>query len=163
MMPNDTARPSNPFPIDGSEPKAGHAVWLFAAPTLCIVTAMVAIAVFFAVLPTQHQQRTADAWVQHTHEVITTLNSVLTGVNEAETGQRGFLLTEDATLLEPYYRSINSLWHDFSTVEDLTADNPIQQSRLDVMRGLLQDDLTELARTIEFTRGGDLKSAVAMV
>jgi two-component system sensor histidine kinase/response regulator len=163
MMPNDTAPSSNLFPIDDSAPKAGRAVWLFAAPTLCVVTAVVAIAVFFAVLPTQRQQRVADAWVQHTHQVITTLNSVLTGVNEAETGQRGFLLTEDATLLEPYYRSIHSLWHDFSTVEDLTADNPIQQSRLDVMRGLLQDDLTELARTIEFTRGGDLKSAVAMV
>jgi CHASE3 domain sensor protein len=94
MMPNDTAPSSNLFPIDDSAPKAGRAVWLFAAPTLCVVTAVVAIAVFFAVLPTQRQQRVADAWVQHTHQVITTLNSVLTGVNEAETGQRGFLLTE---------------------------------------------------------------------
>ena len=40
--------------------------------------------------------------IVHSHQVITTLDGILSSVKDAETGQRGFLLTDDEHYLEPY-------------------------------------------------------------
>src|SRR5579884_685851 len=42
------------------------------------------------------------AWVAHTHEVLDSLRGLLSTVKDAETGQRGFLLTGDRRYLAPY-------------------------------------------------------------
>src|SRR5690348_9577725 len=43
-----------------------------------------------------------DAWVDHTHQVISSLRKVQALVADAETGQRGYLITGDKLFLRPY-------------------------------------------------------------
>jgi CHASE3 domain sensor protein len=47
----------------------------------------------------------ADAWQNHTYEVLNTLGETAANIDDAETGQRGYLLTGQATYLEPYRRA----------------------------------------------------------
>ncbi len=69
-------------------------------------------------------------WVLHTHEVIAESESLLGSLRDAETGQRGYLLTHDESYLEPYNKGINESLETLHKLKALTSDNPTQQSRL---------------------------------
>ncbi|MGD0107689.1 MAG: CHASE3 domain-containing protein, partial [Rhodopila sp.] len=151
--------PSRP-PIKDIPPKPPRAVWLLAALSVCMATAMVAIAVVFVALPAQRQNQATDAWVEHTHRVIATISSILISADDAETGERGFLLTRDARFLEPYHSGMETIWQSFAAVQKLTVDNPIQQARLEVLRGELMAKLASAGHLVELGQGGDWTAAV---
>ena len=71
--------------------------------------------------------RDNDAWVDHTHQVISSLRRVQSLVADAETGQRGYLITGDKLFLSPYTNAVNELDGELATLRALTADNPAQQ------------------------------------
>ena len=68
--------------------------------------------------------------VTHTHEVIKGLDELLSLLKDAETGQRGYLLTGDILYLQPYNAALLNLEEVLSEVENLMRDNPAQQGRL---------------------------------
>jgi len=47
-------------------------------------------------------------WVRHTHEVLTGLEGLLSGIKDAETGQRGYVITGESRYLEPYNTAVTS-------------------------------------------------------
>src|SRR5688572_15779351 len=47
--------------------------------------------------------------VNHTHEVVQSLETLLSTLKDAETGQRGYLLYGDERFLEPYQSALNSV------------------------------------------------------
>ena len=53
--------------------------------------------------------------VQHTHTVITRSQALLGHLRDAETGQRGFLLTNQDEYLEPYAHGMENSLEDHST------------------------------------------------
>ncbi len=63
-------------------------------------------------------------WVTHTHEVLRALEATLSTLKDAETGQRGWLLTNDDKYLKPYERAVQQVDHDLAAVKALVADNP---------------------------------------
>ena len=71
--------------------------------------------------------RDNDAWVDHTHQVISSLRRVQSLVADAETGQRGYLITGDKLFLSPYTNAVNELDGELATLRTLTADNPAQR------------------------------------
>ncbi|MGH8608687.1 MAG: CHASE3 domain-containing protein, partial [Gammaproteobacteria bacterium] len=72
----------------------------------------------------------ASARAVHTHEVLAELKDTLVTVTDAETGQRGFLLTGEAVYLKPYEAAIARLEEHLARLKQLTADNPEQQRRM---------------------------------
>jgi PAS domain S-box-containing protein len=72
--------------------------------------------------------RENDAWVDHTHQVISSLRKVQSLVADAETGQRGYLITGDKLFLRPYNEATDQLDGELATLRKLIADNPTQQS-----------------------------------
>src|SRR2546428_11605795 len=68
--------------------------------------------------------------VTHTHKVKEKLTEVLAALKDAETGQRGFLLTGEERYLEPYKSGIKAIDRDVQDLRELTADNRNQQKRL---------------------------------
>jgi CHASE3 domain sensor protein len=58
---------------------------------------------------------------------------------DAETGQRGFLLTGQDTFLEPYRRALAWLDQQVQTLKDKTQDNPRQQARIGELETLTAD------------------------
>lgn len=76
-------------------------------------------------------------WVAHTHEVLTQLEATATGVTQAETELRGFLLTDQESYLVPYSNGLMETRRRLNTVRQLTADNPSQQARIDKLEPLI--------------------------
>jgi len=72
-------------------------------------------------------------WVSHTHEVMQTIQRTSRHVIEAETSARAFALTGQDPLLSNYRKARVSILEDENTLRHLTADNPGQQRRLDVL------------------------------
>lgn len=93
-----------------------------------------------------------DRWVSHTTNVREGLARLLSTVTDAETGQRGFLITGDDTFLEPYHGAVAEIDHSYSEVQKLTSDNPAQQQRLAKLRPFIDGKLDRLRRTIDLRR-----------
>lgn len=102
-------------------------------------------------------------WVMHTHEVLEASERFLGKMRDAETGQRGYLLTNDPAYLEPYDIGVVNAEKDFSILRELTQDNHLQQSRLDAIHPLMLQKLRELAETIDLARQGRHDDAMAVV
>jgi signal transduction histidine kinase/CHASE3 domain sensor protein len=99
----------------------------------------------------------------HSHEVIGTLDELLSSVKDAETGQRGFLLTGDERYLEPYRAAVLSLQGQIATLAELTRDNAKQQARIKPLRLHVEAKLGELRETIDLRRGKGEEAALAVV
>jgi signal transduction histidine kinase/CHASE3 domain sensor protein len=69
-------------------------------------------------------------WVEHTDQVIAQANRVERLFSEVESGLRGYLLTGDAKLLEPYKQAEVLVEPSFNALVDLVSDNPSQGQRL---------------------------------
>src|SRR5271170_486201 len=59
-------------------------------------------------------------WVTHTHTVLENLNGVVLNMVNAETGQRGFVITNDQKYLEPYQYGVGLAVQDLQEVRTLT-------------------------------------------
>jgi CheY-like chemotaxis protein/signal transduction histidine kinase/CHASE3 domain sensor protein len=103
------------------------------------------------------------AKVVHTHEVITELGSLMSAAQDAETGQRGFLLTGDNRYLEPYQDAIARADASVNTIQSLTADNPMQQLNLRRLKPRLDARFAELRQTIELRRKQGAAAALDVV
>ena len=65
--------------------------------------------------------------VEKTGVVLRTLENVMSDLKDAETGQRGYLITSNKTFLEPYYKGKNQLPKTLAQLKQLTNETPIQQ------------------------------------
>jgi len=105
----------------------------------------------------------ADAQQNHTYEVLNTLSETVARIVDAETGQRGFLLTGDEAYLEPYRTAIKNLDRVTNKLKILTSDNPNQQRRMGILEPLVEKKLAELQRTIDLRKNENLAAANQMV
>ena len=76
----------------------------------------------------------ASGWVDHTHEVMHQVRDLRAAMLDAETGQRGYLLTRDPAFLGPYRNARARAEGYLARITELTTDNPTQQDRLPVLR-----------------------------
>jgi CHASE3 domain sensor protein len=94
-------------------------------------------------------------WVSHTYRVLDELEGVLSGMKDAETGQRGYILTGDEKYLEPYSGAQVSVNQGIKSLRDLTKDNVNQQRRLDILEPLIdgtEGKFAELQETIDLRK-----------
>jgi methyl-accepting chemotaxis protein len=72
-------------------------------------------------------------WVAHTHEVVSAIDALLLTTQEAETGQRGYLITGNDAYLEPYRIAVSKVHLQIARLRKLTADNPDQQTHIKIL------------------------------
>src|SRR5580692_2179879 len=72
-----------------------------------------------------------EGWVDHTYQVQNGLISVTKALVDAETGQRGYIITGQESYLDPYHSGLASVDQTLAQVRKLTSDNPSQQKRMD--------------------------------
>ncbi|RBP47776.1 signal transduction histidine kinase [Roseimicrobium gellanilyticum] len=101
--------------------------------------------------------------VAHTHEVIVSLHTILTLMKDAETGQRGFIITGTDRYLDPYNVARSEIEGAKARTRELTRDNPRQQALLDQLVTHLDAKFAELAETIALRRSQGLEAAQAVV
>lgn len=102
-------------------------------------------------------------WVDHTNKVLLNLENVFSLLKDAETGQRGYLLTHDPNYLEPYIGSYHEVFKIYNDVRNLTIDNPNQQRRIDTLRILINERFNIINTIIELEQKGNSDSAKALV
>jgi len=90
----------------------------------------------------------------HSRQVLYELSETESLLKDAETGQRGFLLTGDSRYLTPYNESVEEVMPQIDALAKVTVDRPSQQARVRQIRNLAQEKLTEMAETIALYNGG---------
>ncbi|HEV2181256.1 MAG TPA: CHASE3 domain-containing protein [Gemmatimonadaceae bacterium] len=125
-------------------------------PTVVLVFA----GLVFAALQAEIRGR---AEVAHTHRVIEQVERVLARLTDAETGQRGYLLTGRGTYLEPYLAAERDATSALDSLRMLLAGRPNQLMRVDSLATLSARKFAELDTTIAMARVGRRDSAVAIV
>jgi len=101
--------------------------------------------------------------VTHTHEVLLGLTNIMSLMKDAETGERGFLLTGENSYLGPYNAALNQLDEQITRVDQEIADNPQQMQRMVPLKARIQARLNKLASTIEVRRLKGLQAAADVV
>jgi len=90
--------------------------------------------------------------VAQTEEVLAALERVISHVKDAETGQRGFIITDDERYLEPYQTGLIGCRDSLHQLRKLFADNPDQQRRLDLLESIVNARLERIRETLDVRR-----------
>jgi signal transduction histidine kinase len=128
-----------------------------------IVTTVLAALIVAAAFWLGARNKSDDQWVLHSLEVRAQLTRVLSLVQSAETGQRGYLLTGQDLYLTPYRMAIEQLPPMLDSTKNLVSDNPRHLQSLDQLRGLITAKLDELRSTIDAYNAGNKDMALSIV
>jgi PAS domain S-box-containing protein len=101
----------------------------------------------FSVLHTQ-QLRDESAAVRRSNELLLALDNVLMLVVDAETGQRGYVITGRDEYLAPYRKALASIRAQLDALDRLVADDPVQRRLMPEVRRRVGAKLGELDMTI---------------
>jgi signal transduction histidine kinase/DNA-binding response OmpR family regulator/CHASE3 domain sensor protein len=91
------------------------------------------------------------------------LNLFHSAIKDAETGQRGYLLTGDSTYLQPYQIAVAALQDHMTALKASTTEESAQHKLVVQLDELSQQKLRELNETIALYKSGDGVGAMALV
>jgi len=106
---------------------------------------MSSAASYFAI----HNLVKSSALVNHTNTVILELESTISILKDAETGQRGYLLTGMSEFLTPFNDASKKIDLHISKVRELTQDNPVQLQNCERLQSILNTRIARLSKVIE--------------
>jgi PAS domain S-box-containing protein len=101
--------------------------------------------------------------VAQAHEVMVGLEAVLSNLRDAETGQRGYLLTGDERYLDPYLEAAASIDRVVDRLRKVAVDDGIRRDHLGGIERAIASKFAELKETIELRRGRGPEAALAVV
>ena len=117
-----------------------------------------AVAIFLSI-----QAQRADNGLRHSLEVESQLNQIQTLITDAETGQRGYLLTGKENYLVPYEQASRQLGPELDALASGTTDNPFYARPIGDLRRSIDAKLNELQRTIALRSSNNAEAALAVV
>jgi len=100
-----------------------------------------------------------------TRQVVDAANSLMAEITDAETAQRGFLLTGNERYLVPYHSAVAQVPASLASLARAAAARGAQHlpDQLPELRGLIDQKLAELAHTIDLRRAANFEGALAVV
>jgi CHASE3 domain sensor protein len=105
-----------------------------------------------------------DTLVDHSLSVTEKLEHVLSTLIDAETGQRGFIITGEKQYLQPYYISLQNIHNQASILTAATADSPKVKNMINsALIPLIQNKLAELNETINLLEHQGFNAALQVV
>jgi len=107
--------------------------------------------------------RTSGEWTVHTRTVLLDLESLLTCTLDAETSQRGYLLTHKESYLDPYQHSLTSINDQVQTLRLLTSYNPKEKSDLDRLEILIKTKSDEMAQAVAMEKAENHAGALQII
>ncbi|GAB4024366.1 response regulator [Spirosoma koreense] len=87
--------------------------------------------------------------VNHTNQVLIEAENIISAMKDAETGQRGYLVTLDPLFLQPYNGSFEKVTGSYAHLRQLTHDNPAQEKNLDRVKALYEAKFTQMQRVVD--------------
>jgi len=107
--------------------------------------------------------RRANEQQDITRRIVRATNTLISNLKDAETGQRGFLLTGEEKYLEPYNEALSRIPKELTELTAVTVPRPDQAQRIAALKPLVQEKLGELRQTIELRRSKGSSTALALV
>jgi signal transduction histidine kinase/CheY-like chemotaxis protein/CHASE3 domain sensor protein len=135
-------------------------------PKTLIGFSLAVVAVIIIALLSFQSLRTSTATAQgltQSVEVLGRIQALLSTLKDAETGQRGYLLTGEEAYLSPYTDAKDQLPDEIKSVRALLANRPEQGRRLDAIESLANLKMAELESTIDARRAGHSDAALSIV
>lgn len=123
-------------------------IWLGLALIIAPVLALLALETYVVVGSTPELRQNREL-VARTFEFISTAQTLQRSIQDAERGQRGFLLTGDSDYLEPYSKSRDEIPTLLSKLKQLAASNVEHQRRIQELDRQIAIKLEELRRTLD--------------
>ncbi len=108
------------------------------------------------------EYRRAIDWVDHTHKVISTVEELQSNLADAESSQRGYLLSQDRAYLASYEEGVERSRALLDRLGSLTVDNPAQQDKVKSLRALTADRLARMAEVLRQVEDAGLGRALDM-
>jgi signal transduction histidine kinase/CHASE3 domain sensor protein len=101
--------------------------------------------------------------VSHTDSVLIEREKLLSALKDAETGARGYVLTGRPEFLEPFNDAKPKVDESLERLRTLTADNPLQQARLDTLESVGRQSVDLSAQIVKYRRTGGYETARALI
>src|SRR5712672_707533 len=97
-------------------------------------------------------------------QIVDDTNALLSSLKDAETGQRGFLLTGEDRYLEPYRHALVEIPDTLNALTNAASSRSFDQAQLvDALKPLVKNKLDELGQTIELRQRMGFDAALAVV
>jgi CHASE3 domain sensor protein len=95
---------------------------------------------------------TSSEEVNHTHQVLIDAENLISYMKDAETGQRGYIITLDPTFLEPYDDARKNVIKTYENLMNITVDNPVQQKNLPAAKMYIDKKFDQMQTVINTKR-----------
>jgi PAS domain S-box-containing protein len=120
------------------------------------VTVVAAVVICFCglTLMSVNLAHQAQWWISHTQSVIGESRILLALMVDAETGERGYIVTGDEIYLRPWLDAEGDLPRHLRILRNLTLDNPTQQVRIGEIETLIKDKTARILKSVEARRQG---------
>lgn len=138
--------------------RLGSAASLF---FLLSITALVISAI--VITTSQKNSENIEKSVMTTNNILHLSNLLLLEVTNAETGQRGYLLSLDDKYLTPYANGTSNAKKILQQLFDKTSDIPEQQALLTTASNLIDEKFAELKTTINLAKQNQAAQALQIV
>ncbi len=103
------------------------------------------------------QYRQTNAAALQSVAIQDSINRLLSDVLDAETGQRGYLLTGEERYLQPYNEAVKATPGELAHIKDLLAGRPEGAAEWNRLRQAVDQKFDELRRTVELRRKADFR------
>ena len=130
---------------------------LFIKISFYIALLIIVVAGAIAFKTTKNLSKSSELVVE-TYMVNVQLEQIFSYLKDAETGQRGFIITNDSLYLDPYVKSRESINNSFAELKELTKENDFQQNKLKDLSSLIDKRLNNFERSSSFSVNDNLES-----
>ncbi|CUR52220.1 K+ channel signal transduction histidine kinase [Nitrosotalea devaniterrae] len=104
-----------------------------------------------------------ENWVKHTYQVVGQADDVEKSILDIETGERGYLLTQNIAFLDPYNSGLNHIQAQLDSLRTSTVDNPVQQANIEKLALLVNQKIAFVNQTQTLGTSGNLDAASTLV
>lgn len=94
----------------------------------------------------------SSKWVNHSYDVNLELERLMSYLKDAETGQRGFLITRDSSYLQPYVEAKPKIERSFTIIHEYVKDNEDQANNLRKLRFYINKRQNYLSMNLHLMR-----------
>jgi PAS domain S-box-containing protein len=136
--------------------------WLNLVLLFLAVAALLAASFLFIFEIGARASRVADDLLQR-QATVQRLEAIVTTAGDAETGQRGYLLTGDEKYLAPYTNALSQMHSRVSALRQDVAEGFVSREEVDKIDQLISAKLSELAQTVALKRQHRDEEALAIV
>jgi signal transduction histidine kinase len=140
------------------QPDLSRAVVGPLALALILLLAVNAATISMTRLTVSHNEK-----VSRSEEIRLVGKDLMIQLVNAETGQRGFMLTANPAYLEVYHQAIEDLPATMARMERLIADDPVKQAHFRLIEDRYDDRLAMMSEAIDFYRQARIGEAVSLV